>query len=181
MSQLKEQMDLFWKAVLKDPMPYWLGGVLLGFLNVVHFVNQKSPWGVTGFFAHWGAWVLQKLGGSPETWAYYANNAKNLKALDNGFMASGGSWMNLGIVAGAFIAALLASQFRIKKIRNWKQVTGGVIGGLLMGYGARIGFGCNIGAFFSAIGSMSLHGWVYAIFIFVGAYIGSKVLTRYLI
>lgn len=113
----------------------------LGFLNVVHFVNQKSPWGVTGYFAHWGAWVAQKFGAAPQAWEYYAANPSNFKALENGFLKSGGSWMDLGIVAGAFIAALLASQFRIKKVRNWKQATGGIIGGLLMGYGARIGFG----------------------------------------
>ncbi|MEW6031726.1 MAG: YeeE/YedE thiosulfate transporter family protein [Bacillota bacterium] len=181
MSQLKEQLALFWKAVLKDPFPYWLGGILLGFLNVVHFMNMKSPWGITSYFTHWGAWIAQKFGAAPEAWVYYAGNAKQLQELEGGFLRNGGSWLDLGIVAGAFVAALLASQFRIKKIRSWKQAMGGIAGGLLMGYGARIAFGCNIGAFFSGIGSMSLHGWVYAVFIFVGAYIGSKILTRYLI
>ena len=33
-----------------------------------------------------------------------------------------------------------------------------VIGGLLLGYGARLAFGCNIGAFFSGVVSGSLHG-----------------------
>jgi hypothetical protein len=36
---------------------------------------------------------------------------------------------------------LLASQFRIKKIKSFKQVVGAVAGGLLMGYGARIAYG----------------------------------------
>lgn len=180
MSQLKEQLSLFWKAVLKDPFPYWLGGILLGFLNVVHFMQFKSPWGITGHFALWGARAWQMLGGTPETWAYWAGE-KNAKMLEAGVIADGGTWLDLGIVAGALIAALLASQFRIKKIRSWKQAFGGIAGGLLMGYGARIAFGCNIGAFFSGVGSMSLHGWIYTLFIFVGAYIGSKILSKYLI
>lgn len=49
-----------------------------------------------------------------------------------------------------------------------------------MGYGARIAFGCNIGAFFSGVASMSLHGWIYVVFIFLGAWIGSKLLVKYL-
>ena len=35
------------------------------------------------------------------------------------------------------------------------------IGGLLMGWGARIGFGCNIGAFVGGVASGSLHGWIW--------------------
>ena len=30
-----------------------------------------------------------------------------------------------------------------------------------MGYGARIAFGCNIGAYFGGIASFSLHGWLW--------------------
>jgi uncharacterized membrane protein YedE/YeeE len=48
-----------------------------------------------------------------------------------------------------------------------------------MGYGARIAFGCNIGALFSGIASLSLSGWVFAAFMFVGAIIGSKLLVKY--
>ena len=33
-----------------------------------------------------------------------------------------------------------------------------VVGGLLLDYGARLSYGCNIGAFFSGIASGSLHG-----------------------
>lgn len=181
MSQLKEQTSAFWKAVLKDPMPYWLGAIILAFLNVIHFAQFKSPWGITSAFAHWGAWVWQRLGGTPESWAYYADNTKNLSALKAGFVQDGGSLLDVGIIAGALIATLLASQFRIKKIKSVRQALAGAVGGLLMGYGARIAFGCNIGAFFSGIASMSLHGWVYLVFIFVGAYLGSKILAKYLL
>ena len=32
-----------------------------------------------------------------------------------------------------------------------------------MGYGTRLSFGCNVGAYFSAIPSFSLHGWIFRI------------------
>ena len=38
-----------------------------------------------------------------------------------------------------------------------------------MGYGARLSFGCNIGALFSGIATGSLHGWLW----FAAAFVGS--------
>ncbi|TAN50447.1 MAG: hypothetical protein EPN19_14080 [Betaproteobacteria bacterium] len=35
------------------------------------------------------------------------------------------------------------------------------LGGLAMGYRARIAYGCNVGAFFSGVASASLHGWLW--------------------
>jgi len=102
-----------------------------------------------------------------------------MAALKGGFWAHGGSIINLGLIVGAFLSAAAASQFKIKKIKAGRQVVAALLGGLLMGYGARLAFGCNIGAYFSAIASMSLHGWVFGIFILVGAFIGSKLLVKY--
>ena len=46
------------------------------------------------------------------------------------------------------------------------------IGGLLMGYGARLSFGCNIGALFSGIASGSLHGWLWILPGLFGNWVG---------
>ena len=43
-----------------------------------------------------------------------------------------------------------------------------------MGYGARIAFGCNIGAFFSGIASTSLHGWLWIAAALPGSWAGLK-------
>ena len=66
-----------------------------------------------------------------------------------------------------------------KKIKSVKQVVAAVLGGLIMGYGARLAGGCNIGALFSSIASLSLSGWVFALFLLVGAFIGSKLLAKF--
>lgn len=50
-----------------------------------------------------------------------------------------------------------------------------------MGYGARLAMGCNIGAFISAIPFFSLHGWLFMLCSFLGAYVGSKVLLFYMV
>ena len=38
-----------------------------------------------------------------------------------------------------------------------------------MGYGARLAYGCNIGAYLGGIASGSLHGWVWGIAAFAGS------------
>jgi hypothetical protein len=43
-----------------------------------------------------------------------------------------------------------------------------------MGYGARIAYGCNIGAYFDGIASFSLHGWLWGAVALVGTAIGLK-------
>ncbi len=94
-------------------------------------------------------------------------------------MNDGGSIRNLGIIVGALVATLFASQFKFKKIKSLKQVLAAILGGLLMGYGARLAGGCNIGALFTAIASLSLSGFVFALFLLAGAFIGSKLLAKY--
>ena len=168
----------FYKKVLKDAWSYWTGAVLLAILNISLFIIGGKPWGITGAFANWGAWVYKALGGHPETWGYYSNPEHAKALMEQSFFTNTLSVQNIGIIVGALLAALLASQFKIKKLKSWKQVAAASIGGLLMGYGARIAYGCNIGAFFSGISSMSLSGWLFAIFIFIGAWIGSKLLVK---
>lgn len=175
---MKLEENKYYKAVVKDAWPYVVGAVLLGLLNIALFAAQGSPWGVTTTFLYWGSWIVQALGGQVKDWAYFSG-AHGKAIAETSFFTNGGSLMNLGIIFGALFASLAASQFKIKKIKSVKQVIAAVAGGLLMGYGTRIAFGCNIGAFFSGVASYSLHGWVYAVFIFVGAWIGSKLLVKY--
>jgi uncharacterized membrane protein YedE/YeeE len=51
-------------------------------------------------------------------------------------------------------------------------------GGVLMGYGAGLALGCTVGAFFSAIPSLALNGWVFGAALAIGAYLGVKILNR---
>ena len=51
---------------------------------------------------------------------------------------------------------------------------GAVIGGVLMGYGARIAYGCNIGAYFGGIASFSLHGWLWGVMAIAGTFVGLR-------
>lgn len=174
----KKKIKRYLDVILKEPFPYWFGAILLGILNVGLFAVSGEPWHITSHFVHCGAWIARALGVRPELWAFYGEK-DNAEALAQGFLRDGGSIQNLGIIAGAMLAALLASQFRFRKIKSYKQVIGAVIGGFLMGYGARLAFGCNIGALFSGISSMSLHGWIFMASMLAGTYLGSRILIRF--
>lgn len=172
--------NVYYKKFLKAPWPYTVGAVMLGLLNIAMLSAVGKAWGVTSPFATWAGWIYQTIGGHPEKWLYFQQKG-NAAALNGGFINDLHSVSNIGIIIGAFLATLLASEFKIKKIKSLKQVISAVLGGLLMGYGARIAFGCNIGALFSGVASMSLHGWIYWVFIFIGSWIGSKLLVKFFI
>ena len=81
--------------------------------------------------------------------------------------------MHFGRPAGARRAAGLAGRFNPAWRLPWRQVLAAALGGLLMGYGARLAFGCNVGALFSGIASSSLHGWLWFAAGLAGSYIGT--------
>ena len=168
----------YYVAIFKNPFTYVTGAILLSVLQIALLASSGNPWGVSGTFTNWGAWLFEAVGGSVDKWFYFSS-AVAQNTLNAGFLNDPGSMQNLGIIVGALLATLLASQFKIKKIKSVKQVVAAILGGLLMGYGARLAFGCNIGALFSGISSLSLSGWVFGLFLLVGAFIGSKLLAKF--
>ena len=171
-----------YKALFVNPWTYMTGAVVLALLNIALVAATGKGWGVTTSLAYWGAWIWQAVGGGdPHQWAYFTEVKPAFNAPGFDLFKDAGSLTNLGMVAGALLAALAASQFRIKRIKSGRQVAAAVLGGLVMGLGARIAFGCNIGDLFTGLPSMSLHGWVFMVAIFLGAAAGSKLLVKYFI
>jgi len=168
----------YYKMWFKTAYPYVVGAVLLSVFQIFTLASTGNPWGVSGPLANWGAWIYEAFGGSVDKW-YYFSSAGAQATLEKGFLNDGGSIRNVGVIAGALLATLIASEFKIKKIKTKKQVIAAILGGFMMGYGARLGFGCNIGALYSGIASFSLSGWVFGVFLFIGAFFGSKLLVKY--
>lgn len=168
----------FYKKWFKSSWTYVVGAVLLSLFQIVTLATTGEPWGVSAVFANWGAWLYKAVGGNVDKWYYFSSTAAQ-STLNAGFLKDPASLRNLGIIFGALLATLLASQFKIKKIKSKSHLIAAAFGGLLMGYGSRIGLGCNIGAFYSGIASLSLSGWVFGVFLFLGAIVGSKLLVKF--
>ena len=82
--------------------------------------------------------------------------------------------MDVGIMLGALGAASLAGGSRRAGVCRRARSPPQSSAGLLLGYGARIAYGCNIGAYFSGISSGSVHGWLWLAAAFVGSAMGTK-------
>ncbi|MCM2129645.1 YeeE/YedE family protein [Larsenimonas rhizosphaerae] len=158
---------------LRGPWPLLLGALALALLNFATLALAGRPWGITSAFALWGAKGAAMIGFDPGSWAYW-QDAGRAASLKEGIDHDVTSVMNIGIVLGAMVAASLAGRFAPNFRIPLRSVAAAVIGGLLLGYGARIAFGCNIGAYFSGIASGSLHGWVWMVFAFAGNMLGVR-------
>ncbi|GAA0598197.1 YeeE/YedE family protein [Caenispirillum bisanense] len=159
--------------LLHGPWPLLAGALLLAVLNIATLLIAGHPWSVTFAFGLWGAKTIQAVGVPVETWAFWQWPGP-AAALGDSVLADVTSVMNFGILLGAALAAALAGRFAPKVDLPWKSLAAAVIGGLLMGYGARLSFGCNIGALFSGIASGSVHGWLWFAAAFAGSLLGIR-------
>lgn len=173
-----ESLRLSWKGgfkqIYKGPWPWIIGSVVLAVGNAAVLYVSGKAWGVTSAFALWGAKVSQAIGIDVTSWGYWQTKG-NAVALNSSVFKDVTSVMDFGIMLGALLALGLSgkSASYLRKIPA-KTVVGLLIGGILMGYGARIAFGCNIGAYFSGIASFSLHGWVWMVAAMLGSIIGLR-------
>jgi uncharacterized membrane protein YedE/YeeE len=169
--------DLVPRALLarlaQGPWPLLWGGVALALLNLATLLIAGRPWGVTWAFALWGGKLARLAGDEPVRHAFWQWPAPRA-ALERGLEYDVTSVMNAGIVLGALLAAGLAGRFAPTLRIGGRSALAAVIGGLMLGYGARLGYGCNIGAFFSGVASGSVHGWVWLIAALAGTLIGVR-------
>lgn len=158
---------------LRGPWPLVWGAIALALLNFATLALAGRPWGVTSAFALWGAKAFESLGIAVDQWAFWQAEA-NAKALAAPVWQDVTSVMDFGIMIGALLAAGLAGRFAPSLKIPARSLVAAVIGGLLLGYGARLAYGCNIGAYFSGIASGSLHGWLWLVAAFFGNTVGVR-------
>ena len=162
-----------WKRFVRGPWPLIWGGIILTLLNFATLALAGRPWGVTSALAVWGAKGATLVGVDVASWDYW-QRAGNAKALAESLWFDITSMMNFGIMLGALLAASLAGKFAPNFNIPKRSLIAAVVGGIMLGYGARLAYGCNIGAYFSGIASGSLHGWLWLVFAFIGNGIGVK-------
>ena len=152
----------------------WLAGAgLLAVLNLAVLIVAGHPWTITWAFTLWGAKGALLAGWDPLSSAFWSAPFQR-EALAGSVLADVTSLMDIGILIGALAAAGVAGRFAPRLAFTPRLMASAVIGGLIMGYGARIAFGCNIGAFFSGVASTSPHGWLWIAAALPGNALGVK-------
>jgi len=159
--------------VLRGSWPLWVGAVALALLGAAVLVVSGGAWGITSAFALWGAKALQALGLHPETWAYW-QQPELARTLAAPVLTHKTSLTDIGIIIGAALAATSGGAWILRRSIPWRTALAAVLGGIIMGVGARLAGGCNIGAYLAGIASGSLHGWVWAAAALLGTWIGLR-------
>jgi uncharacterized membrane protein YedE/YeeE len=161
----------FTDRLVFGPWPLWWGAIGLAALNLCTLLVAGHPWSITFAFGLWGAKIWAALGGDPAASVYWSSGYP-AQALGHSVLADTTSLMDFGIILGAVLAAALAGRFAPETRLKRNEIFTAVIGGLLLGYGARLAFGCNIGALLAGISSGSLHGWLWLVAGFTGGAVG---------
>ncbi len=146
-------------------------GVVVAFLSVM-IMAWWRPWGAVGALRNWGDWIMYGFG--------------SVLGTDSGILAlyedapgsifiNSGSVIGIGFVAGAFISACLGKDFALR-IPPYREMVKAVIAGLLMGVGASLAGGCNVGGFYNALGNLAANGFSMMLGLVIGVILGLKLL-----
>ena len=157
----------------------WIVGLLFAALICVYLFGTKTTPRKT---APWG-WVKTGLLIVPV--AMFAFYSSSLVGRNYGLGITGG-WVGLlssvttnvplswdaaeilGIILGAGITAAVYKEFKLRVPKSGKTYLYVVIGGALMGFGATIAGGCNIGHFLSGVPQLAISSIVASVFFILG-------------
>lgn len=158
---------------VRGSWPLAVGAVVLAVLGAGVLLVSGGAWGITSAFSLWGSKIVGALGGSPETWAYW-QQPNSAAQLSGPVLADKNSLTDIGIMVGAAVAAAAGGVWKLHRGIPARTALAAVLGGIVMGIGARLAGGCNIGAYLAGIASGSLHGWIWGAVAILGTWAGLR-------
>lgn len=165
---LREHYGIFNFGELLADMGYTNG------LSIDGSVFDPGYWYITTQEAQWGGWLLERAGVGMTDNIFFG--------LENGLpnpLLNAPGFMSIGIILGAAVLALIRREFKWK-LPTLETASFAIVGGVLMGIGARLAMGCNIGAFFATVTNGDPSGWVFLVGMVGGGYLGVKVFTKWM-
>lgn len=145
-------------TVNKAPLNWLTAGVLLGLIQILA-IGLNEPLGVSTQFVVADAKIINHIDSD-----YVLNHPLIGKETYRNF--GYGWWLDIGILVGAFIAAVAIRRFKVQSTTVWwrinqgpsvfKRLIAGFIGGFLILLGARFANGCTSGQFASGWAQLSL-------------------------
>lgn len=157
------------KAIFVQRWPASVGGATIGVLSAAYYL-RIAPLGVTAEFGSIARMAGNNLGLTPGTLLGLdglrgcATAAKALIYSENGLFVA-------GLILASFASALIAGQFEPRR-PGWSDLSRGLLGGILMGWGAMTALGCTVGVLLSGIQAGAVSGWVFLAACFVGVSAG---------
>jgi uncharacterized membrane protein YedE/YeeE len=167
--------------MVTQPRPFWpplVAGSALGGVLLLSFLVTGHGLGASGFFARMSAWLSSLLApSSAEVNSYFAPFLRGHP------LASWISWEVVGVVVGALAGSLAAGRFRVgiergSGISSSQRLLNALVGGMLVGFGARVAQGCTSGIGLSGSATLALAGFVFLIGFFAAGFLTSALMRR---
>lgn len=156
--------------ILKTAWPLWIGVIVIGSASTLQFILLGRPWGITDGEVNAVALIESLF--IPEhvlSTTYFEAFPPIVTYL---------LIIDVMLIIGAFISSVLSNNFKIRIPRKKERLIQGFAGGLLMGFGARLAMGCNVGHIISGIPQLYVASIIAGISMIAGMYIGTKILVR---
>ena len=160
---------------MQNARPYWnpyAAGVLLGLVLAASFLLTGHGLGASGALGRFvGAAVDAVAPGSVDSNPYLAPIAGG----DTNPFDNWGIPVLLGALLGGFVSGLTAGRLRVQtfhgpRISPQQRWMFAVLGGALVGFGARLARGCTSGQALSGGAMLSLGSWAFMFSVFIGGY-----------
>lgn len=155
----------------------YIAAVLLAVFAVLNLIIAGQPWGIVYGLGLWGAKIATWFGADLAANAYWGREVQQLH-IESSLLTDVTSVTNIGLLIGALIAANFRGSARPVTQASGKQWLAAIVTGLVLGYSARLAFGCNVGAYFAGISTGSVHGWVWFAAAFAGSFAGIPLRER---
>ena len=162
-------------SAVREPRPYanpFVAGTLLGIVLFLSFYVTGGGLGASAAMSRVQTGILDLFApGHVDRVAYFAEMAGGSRSPWNHYSI----WMLLGTVVGGFTSGLLNGRLKLEtrkgpRISVHARWGLALLGGAIMGYGARMARGCTSGQALSGGAVLSVGSWAFAMAVFAGAY-----------
>jgi uncharacterized membrane protein YedE/YeeE len=165
----------------KAYMNPYLAGILLGIVLFLAFFITGSGLGASGGLNRMLVYFENMI--APE----HINQVPYLLKMAGGNLNPLNNWivyMTIGTIFGGFLSGLLGRRMKFEtnkgpRIGNKTRWMMAFLGGILMGYGARLARGCTSGQALSGGAVLSVGSWAFMFAVFAGAYAFAYFLRRF--
>ena len=160
-----------WNSLWTGRWNYALGGALVGLISVATIVRMR-PLGVTATLGSQVRGALQERGWVPQRLEGLDGFA-GCATLPQQSWATPNALVLVGLIGGAFVAALASRQFTPRRPTG-RDALRGIAGGTLLGWGAMTGLGCTIGTLLSGGMAGALSAWVFGAAMLAALWLGFR-------
>jgi uncharacterized membrane protein YedE/YeeE len=140
--------------------PWWFSGLLLGLVAILSYVS------------------LEAAGGTYPGWCGgYIGLTVTISRVNVGYPFNWEMGLVIGAILGAALAAVLSDEWKLRVPRP-RLLVQSLLGGLLMGFGAVVGDGCNIATILIGVPLFSIGSILAGIFTILGVWAAAYVMFR---